>query len=229
MTTADDVTPASDPTSIRFTEEMKGYIGLHESDVEIGAERGRAEDNFCMFHLTIEIPDIDEFRTDDRRRGTCQGWVGADVLGGELPVERGTFGLFVDDEHEHGLKWMRYRLWFRDGAGHPLTLVGAKEVRDDSGFDVWSDTSTLAVRILAGHLDAVDDHGARVVAAGVLEIWIRDFVRQLTTFRTSGPSWGDRLRAMGVFGGTFAAQLGEVYVWPRRRDRAVPEADAGDG
>jgi cholesterol oxidase len=216
------VTVAGDRTSIRFTEEMKGYVALHESDFAVGRDVGRSEGNFCMFHLTIEIPDIDQFLHDDLRRGACQGWVGADVLGGKLPVERGWFNLFVDDELEVGRKWMRYRLWFRDGAGHPLTLVGFKDVRDDAGFDVWSDTSTLFVRILAGHVDETHDADARVVAAGILDIWIRDFVKQLTTFRTTGPTVSDRVRAMRVFGSTFLAQLGQVYVCARHGSRATP-------
>ena len=51
-------------------------------------------------------------------------------------------------------KRMYLRLHFKDGAGHPLTLVGHKEVRDERGFDVWSDTSTLYTRIMAGHIPA---------------------------------------------------------------------------
>ena len=33
---------------------------------------------------------------------------------------------------------MLYRLHFPDAAGHPLTLVGFKEVRDDRGLDLWT-------------------------------------------------------------------------------------------
>lgn len=210
-------TPASAPTSVRFTEEMKGYITLDETDHEAGAERGRADGTRCMFHLTIEISDVDAFRTDPLRRGTCQGWVGCEVLGGKRLVERGEFNLFVDDEHDAGRRWMRYRLWFRDAAGHPLTLVGFKDVSDDAGFDVWSDTSTLYTRILAGHVGPDDDADARIVAAGVLTIWIRDFARQLTTFRSSGPTFADRVRGLRLFVGVFMSQLKQVYISRKER------------
>lgn len=209
-------TPASATTSVRFTEEMKGYITLEETDFETGATQGRADGTTCMFHLTIEIPDVDTFRTDPLRRGTCQGWVGCEVLGGKCLVERGDFNLFVDDEHDVGRRWMRYRLWFRDAAGHPLTLVGFKDVHDDAGFDVWTDTSTLSTRILAGHLEPDDDADARIVAAGALTIWIRDFARRLTTFRASGPTIGDRVRGLRMFVGVFTKQLQQVYLCRRR-------------
>lgn len=208
-------TPASSPTSVRFTEEMKGHVALGETDFAAGAERGRADDTPCMFHLTIEIPDIDAFRNDPLRAGTCQGWVGCEALGGQRLVERGVFNLFVDDEHDPGRRWMRYRLWFRDAAGHPLTLVGFKDVRDDAGFDVWSDTSTLYTRILAGHTDPDADADARVVAAGILTIWIRDFARQLTTFRSSGPTIADRFRGLRLFVAVFLRQLKQVYLCRR--------------
>lgn len=38
-----------------------------------------------------------------------------------------------------------------------------KDVKDDSGFDVWTDTSTLYTRILRGHVDAGGEASAEVV------------------------------------------------------------------
>ena len=58
---------------------------------------------------------------------------------------------------------MLYRLWFRDGVGHPLTLTGFKLVRDDAGFDVWKDTTTLFTHVLRGHVEVGDDDGAELV------------------------------------------------------------------
>lgn len=209
-------------TSVRFTEEMKGYVTLDETDFHRGAEQGEADGTFVMFHLTIEIPDIDAFRNDPVRAGTATGWVGADVFGGRLPVERGDFNLFVEENEpgEREVRTMRYRLWFRDKVGHPLTLTGFKDVADDHGFDVWTDTSTLYTRILAGHVEPGGDADARVLASGIITIWKRDFARQLTTFRASGPTWRARLRGIGLFGATFMRQLKTVYLG---RGRRTPE------
>jgi cholesterol oxidase len=213
------------PTSVRFTEEMKGHVTLEETDFRRGAGQGRADGTFLMFHLTIEIPDIDAFHDDPLRRGTCQGYVGCEVLGGDLPVELGEFNLFVD-QGRPSEKRMRYRLWFRDRAGHPLTLTGFKVVADHPGFDVWTDTSTLYTRVLRGHLEESDAFpsvlspdapppsgpAGDIVASGIITIWKRDFLRQLTTFRSSGPSWRARLSAVADFGAVFVRQLGQVYL-----------------
>jgi hypothetical protein len=46
--------------------------------------------------------------------------------------------LVADGDPRH--RYLTYRLWFDDGHDRSLTLVGSKGVRDDPGFDPWSDT-----------------------------------------------------------------------------------------
>ncbi len=138
----------------------------------------------------------------------------SDALGGRLPVEHGVFNLFVDTEP--GVKHMLYRLFFRDGAGHPLTMTGYKLVQDDAGFDVWRDTTTLFTRVLRGHVEASGDESAELVASGVLRIRMRDFAKQLTTFR-AGPSVVSGLGALVRFGWIFLGQLAEADVFSKGR------------
>src|SRR5262249_956825 len=109
-----------------------------------------------------------------------------------------------------GVKHMLYRLHFRDGVGHPLTMTGFKLVKNDAGFDVWKDTTTLFTRVLRGH---VDDDSGELVASGIIRIRPRDFAKQLTAFRTGGG-----LRPLVKFGVVFVGQLAEAYL--RRGTRA---------
>jgi cholesterol oxidase len=134
-------------------------------------------------------------------------------------VQQGWFNLFVDVAP--GVKHMRYRLWFADGVGHPLTLTGFKRVSDDAGFDVWKDTTTLFTRVLQGHVAEGGDDTADALAAGILRIRPRDFARQLTTFRAGGPTLGARLGALGDLGADFVGQLAETYLPKRRRARVA--------
>jgi hypothetical protein len=112
-----------------------------------------------------------------------------------LPVEKGVFNLFVDEE-DPSRKRMLYRLFFRDGAGHPLTLSGFKVVEDDPGLDLWTDTTTLFTRVLQGHVDPEQEAQAPVAASGIMQIYLLDFFRQLTTFETEGPTPADRASAL---------------------------------
>lgn len=196
--------------SVRFTEEMKGYVAFGEHDHERGAREGRKSGTRLMFHLTIEVDDLDRFAADPRRQATAEGWVGCDALGGRLPVEKGVFNLFVDDE-DPAIKRMLYRLFFRDGAGHPATLTGYKVVRNDPSADVWPDTTTLYTRVLQGRVGEGDEAAAQIVASGIIRIAPLDFLKQLTTFRAGGPSPIARAAALGRFGALFLGQLWQVY------------------
>jgi cholesterol oxidase len=189
---------------------MKGYVAFGETDFDRGFRKGREEDNFLMFHLTIEVDGVERFVGDPRREASAKGYVRSEALGGELPVEKGVFNLFVD-QGDPGLKRMLYRLFFRDGGGKPLTLSGFKLVEDDPGSDLWTDTTTLFTRILRGHVGAEDEADAEVVASGIIKIYFLDFLKQLTTFRTEGPTPAERATALSRFGKLFLGDLWNVY------------------
>jgi cholesterol oxidase len=201
---------AAEHSTLEFTEEMKGYVAFGEEDYERGFAQGKDSRTFLMFHLTISMDDVERFISDPDHRGAATGWVECEELGGRLTVEKGIFNLFVDSE-DPARKRMLYRLFFEDGAGHPLTLSGFKDVHDDPGFDLWRDTSTLYTRILQGHVDEDADARAPVVAAGIITIYMLDFVQQLTTFRVGGPSLDARRDALVGFGKLFLGKLWNVY------------------
>jgi cholesterol oxidase len=196
-------------TAVSFTEEMKGFVTFGEDDFDRGFRAGRQSRTDLMFHLTITADDVERFISDPDHLARTEGYVRSDALGGELPVERGDFNLFVDKDRDPHRKRMLYRLHFADPNGHPLTLTGFKVVEDDPGIDsIWGDTSTLFTRVLAGHVQAEQEADAELVAAGVLHIMPLDFAHQLTTFRTDPPGQMD---AIAHFGGLFAGKLWEVY------------------
>jgi cholesterol oxidase len=201
-------TPRHERVAVSFTEEMKGFVALGESDFENGYRAGKDSRTALMFHLTITADDIDAFIADDERECVAVGFVRCAALGGELPVQRGAFNLLVDEDADPRRKRMLYRLHFVDGSGRPLTLTGFKVVEDDPGFDLWRDTTTLYTRLLRGHVSASEDRQAEPVAAGIIHIHGLDFGKQLTTFRSAPPG---RLDALGRFGALFAGDLWKVY------------------
>ncbi len=216
-------------TALEFTEEMKGYVAFGEQDFDRGYRRGREEGTYLMFHLTIAIEEVERFIADPEHEAPAVGYVECEALGGRLAVEAGVFNLFVVEGTARRRR-MRYRLPFRDGAGHPLTLSGFKVIEDDPGADLWDDTTTLFTTVLAGHPAPGEEASAEPVAVGLIRIHVLDFLRQLTTFRTTGPSVGAELSALGAFGELFLGELWEVYknfVGPRGSPSVVadPEQD----
>ena len=197
-------------TELQFTEVMKGYVTADEPNYQAGYDRGREEGGALKFRLTIKVEGVNRFAVNPRHEAGATGYVEGDFIGGRSEVERGGFNLFVDAE-DPARKFMYYRLFIRDSDGQPRTLVGFKDVRNDEGADVWSDTTTLYVRLLEGFRNEDEDGGAAVLASGILKIEMLDFLQQLTTFRVKGPTLADRTAAMSRFGRLFMGKLWDVY------------------
>ncbi len=210
----DDAPTAVDTvrTQLRFSEEMKGFVSPGQTDYEAGFAQGKASGTAASFALTIEMDGVNRFITDPRHEATASGWIECAAFGGRRPVTEGTFNLFVEAGGNPHHRRMLYRLWFEDGAGKPLTLLGFKDVKDDPGCDVWSDTTTLYTRVLEGHCAEGDGaSGGKVLAAGVLKLHLADFLKELTTFRAEGPTVADRSSALVRFGTLFLGSLWDVY------------------
>jgi cholesterol oxidase len=190
--------------AVAFTEEMKGHCAFGTDDFVSGWDEGRRSTTELMFHLTISVDDIHRFETDVMHEALAIGWVQCPAIGdGRLEVVRGSFNLFAPGLAS-GRTTMRYRLWFCDGAGRPLTLVGYKDVGDDPGLDLWHDTTSLYTSLLDGHVESGFDGAAPTRAKGILFIKPLDFAKQLTTFR-------GRPSAIARFERLFLAALWRTY------------------
>ncbi|HEX8249986.1 MAG TPA: alpha/beta fold hydrolase [Pyrinomonadaceae bacterium] len=196
--------------SLSFTEEMKGYITEGETDYDAGYRTGESAETFIKFRLTISIDDVNRFITDAAHEAPAAGVVSCESLWGDSEVEKGIFNLFVDTENPT-VKHMLYRLYFSDAEG-PLTLSGHKLIRDDPGFDVWEDTTTLFTKIFRGHVSTEEEARAEVYAAGIMHIYMLDFLKQLSTFRVDAPRLSDRAQALSAFGKFFVGTLWDIYI-----------------
>ncbi|MBV8180870.1 MAG: hypothetical protein JO045_19140 [Mycobacterium sp.] len=194
--------------SLQFTERMTGAFGFAEADYQTGQKTG----NRLLFRLTIATDDVDAFIADPEHGAVATGCVECDALGGRLPVQEGTFDLFVDEGA--AIRHMLYLLYFADATGRPLTLAGFKDVSPGPLTAVWPETSTLYFRILNGHVPVTDGGSGTtqgLVGSGILRIPPADFAWQLTTFRVHGPNFGGRVRALAAFGRLFMSQLWQVF------------------
>jgi hypothetical protein len=196
--------------SVRFSEVMYGYISIGEADPRCGARDGRASATDLTAELTILIDDLHRFLADPHHAATVTGLIECDALGGELPIEGGVFNLFVE-EADPCHKQMRYRIFFRDSVGHPVTLIGVKLIRRSAPLGVWHDTSTLYTLLVRGHIPAGQGERAELVASGMLRLSLPGVVWQLTTFRGKGRSYSEGVASIIVFVAFFCKQLWQLY------------------
>lgn len=197
-------------TTLSFTEEMKGFITPGAADYAVGYDAGKAAGTAAMFHLTIDVEGVHRFSADPDHSAVANGYFECEALGGRMEVSRGDFNLFIDGDSPDQT-WMLYRLFFESAEGKQMTLSGYKDVRDAPGFDMWADTTTLYTTIYEGHVEKAEEDSAPVLAQGILKIQMLDFLHQMTTFRVTGPTVGDRVSAMSSFGELFLGKLWNVY------------------
>ncbi len=195
---------------IQFTETMSGYFSTKVlDDYDAAWRQGEADDSRFKFVLTILADDLERMMADASYTSRLTGTVTAPALSPHpLRVTDGQFNLFLrEGDAPAGRRRMRYRMRLRavDGAGY--FFEGFKLIRDEQGFDLWSDTTTLYITVYEGP----DDSGA-VLGKGILRIYPRDFQRQITTVRvTNAANLRERLEAIARFGRFFAGSLFDIY------------------
>ncbi|RKH32783.1 GMC family oxidoreductase [Corallococcus praedator] len=196
---------------LRFTERMKGHLhpGHVPADDYAGAARaGQRSGDVAEFVVTITLPNLDRFLAQESHGGIAQGTLHVKGLTppGGAAVENGVFNLFVDTERFYERR-MLYLLPFTGVDGQPYLLDGYKEVCDNAGFDVWSDTSTLYTVVRRGH-----ERSGTVVSSGIIRLHLPDFIQQVTTFSVLGTSSPlKQADAMRRFGGMFMGTLWDVF------------------
>lgn len=193
------------PHGITFGEVMAGPFALGKTDPEAGRAQGETDGTRLIMTADVSIADLDAFIADPDHPGGLAGTVDFEPLGTGLRAREGIFNLFSPGG-DPDLKLMVYELGF-EVDGRPYYLAGRKEVRDDAGFDLWSDTTTLYTTLHDG-----GDKTAPVAGAGVLALGMRDLAELLSTLRVTGTDSPVEIAAtLGKFGGFFMGQLWDSY------------------
>jgi cholesterol oxidase len=213
---------------VQFTEAMGGFFSTDEKeDYARGEAKGEQAGSSFRFVLTILAEDADALIRDRAHPASMVGTVEAPALSRRpLAVSEGRFRLFVDNRKKIETKNMVYRMVLTDVDGKKYFLHGFKVIRNDRGFDIWADTTTLYITLHEG----VTDEGP-VVGKGILHIRPQDFATQLTTMKAlNARNALEAHRVLARFGEVFAGELLDTYggvlapnrvLSPRRAPRTV--------
>ncbi|MCS4436917.1 GMC family oxidoreductase N-terminal domain-containing protein [Aquiflexum gelatinilyticum] len=194
---------------VQFTESMKGYFSLEETDdYEKGFDKGKAANSPFEFTLTIKSEDVDSFVEVATHEAGMFGTMLAPALS-KFPFTavNGTFNLFIEHSQDPNRKKMIYNTLLLSQEGNKYYFMGFKEVFNDKGFDVWKDTTTLFITLHEG-----DSSSGKVIGKGKLIIEPTDFAKQLTTMKAlNTTNKMEELKAIGTFGKFFAGNVFETY------------------
>jgi hypothetical protein len=179
------------PYAVRFVETMKGLTWLYEDsappppppwwrldasnfdDAITTAVESRKDDSWTRpLQLADLAVTVSPHPGDDD--GLHGNVVGGIVQWGPAPYSI-TGGEFVALATTlRGERRMRYRIFGQDGR-HQIVIAGVKRVQG-SARTIWSDTTTLQCVVY-------QPEASGILAAGIIRIRLRDFGRQLTSFR----------------------------------------------
>ncbi|HJX84227.1 MAG TPA: hypothetical protein VJ723_07780 [Candidatus Angelobacter sp.] len=167
------------------SELMKGYITLGDTNILSGYKTGLFAGTYIETQLTLTCDDVDRFVNDPAHAAVPSGVVISPALGGTLPLVGGVFQLFVEGENNF-MRLMNYRLFF-NGTQGPMTLTGFKCLSDNPSASIWFDCTWLWTRIFPGHVTADQEEGLTPLAAGVVNLYLLDFIKwNIFSFKTGG-------------------------------------------
>ncbi len=201
-----EITQMNESTlGVTFRETMAGGLALDETDPRAGDQKGKAAGTILAMHATIMIQDLDRFIADPNHLGQINGTIDFPPFGDNIPAKAGVFNLFSPTDQPK-LKLMVYEMAF-EHQGQDYYLAGKKEVRDDLGFDLWKDTTTLLTQLHKG-----PDKSGPVVGAGVLTLGPIELMRMVSTMHAiNAASAAEAAKAMARFGQFFLGKLWETY------------------
>ncbi len=194
---------------VSFTETMRGFISLNEkSDYKNGYDDGQKNNSPFDFTLTIQSQDVETFDADSNHKAELIGTVNCPALS-KYPITAsdGVFNLFVKNDQQGIVKLMKYGMKLNTIEGESFFFYGFKEIKDDKGFDLWSDTTTLFITVYEG-----EDDKSNVKGKGILKIAIGDFMKQLKTMKAiNADNTKESISAVSKFGKLFAGEVWETY------------------
>jgi len=191
---------------IQFKETMAGGFCLGTQEPKQGSNLGKHKGFELAMHAQVDIDDIHNFVDDPNHAGRLSGSIDFTPLGINMVAHSGVFNLFYPDS-EPDMKLMVYELGFNH-QGQEYYLAGKKEVRDDPGFDLWADTTTLLTQLHQG-----TDKSAPVIGAGILSLGVKDLLKLVSTVTVlNAQSSTDKATAVAKFGRFFMGELWDSYV-----------------
>jgi cholesterol oxidase len=208
--------PRTQDVGLSWVETMRGTMTGGRSGPATG--NGHADSEISV-RLELATPSVADLVGDPRHQlsatGTihCGGFTGTETarIGG------GVVHLLAPGEAAAS-RSTRYTLPFFGVDGEAYLFDAGQDIASRAWWDVWRASTTVQVRIRAGHTAS-----GPVLATGRLRLTAIDIIRELVTARITGAGAPlTRLRALADIGQLFAGAVWDVFLRPHRATRKDP-------
>ncbi len=196
-----------DGLGLDFDETMSGWVCVGATDFADGLAKGKEAGDALSVDLKISIADLDRFLNISNHTANLAGTVSFKPLGGPFAIRDGVFNLFSVDPVEN-IRHMTYSFRFTASDGHTYYLNGHKKIKDDPGFDMISDMTTLFTKVYAG-----EDADADLYAAGEICFKMKNLPSLLMSMTVTGDaSLWQRMAAKMAFASFAYGVLRDEYL-----------------
>jgi uncharacterized protein (DUF362 family) len=168
---------------LEFEETMSGWLGIAKKDYVAGRIAGQQENTPLSFDSRIIIDDLDRFINLAEHQARLEGTVTFKPLGGTFAMEDGLFNLFSVEPTE-GIRQMSYSFGFTDANGKKYFLAGHKNIKDDPGFDLAEDMTTLFTTVYEGADATAPSYGS-----GQVFFDLKDAPALMVSMKVTGTIW----------------------------------------
>jgi len=197
---------------VTFREKMIGGFALGVTDPKEGMKKkvrlkkkGKAEGTKLSLNVAIIVHDLRKFISNVKHTGLIFGNIDFSAFGGKILAKSGKFNLFSPTD-DADLKVLVYELSFEYN-GDDYFLSGKKMIRDDPGFDLWKDTTTLFT-----HMHRGSDKIGTIVGAGILELKPRELMKLISSMHiTNAAPTKEKIKSTREFGQFFMGELWDSY------------------
>lgn len=195
-----------DHIGLTLDESLAGWIGVGRTDPVDGRMQGKVEGTQLVMRSHITVESLSRFLEQPDHACLLEGTLTFEPLGKDMPMQDGVFNVFTVDPRT-GERQMVYETRFTGEDGKPYFLRGVKHIRDDPGFDMVEDMTTLFTTIYEGS----DDRGP-VYGAGQLFFKLADIPSFLGSMNVTGETWfGQELAAKVAFLSFAYGQMRDAY------------------
>ena len=158
-----------DGIGLEFDETMSGWVGIGETDFAEGLAKGKEQGTALSVDLRISIPDLDRFLNIADHMAVITGTVTFKPLADKVPIRDGLFNLFSVDPIEN-IRHMTYAFRFTATDGTTYVVKGHKRIKDDPGFDMISDMTTLFTKVFSGEDDSPELYATGQICFGITDL-----------------------------------------------------------
>jgi cholesterol oxidase len=168
---------------LEFKETMSGWLGIAKKDYVAGRIAGQQENTPLHFDARIIIDDLDRFIKIAEHWARLEGTVTFKPWGGTFAMEDGSFNLFSVEPTE-GIRQLIYSFGFTAANGKKYFLAGHKNIKDNPGFDLVKDMTTLFTKVYEGA-----DATAPCYGSGQVFFDLKDALALLVSMKVTGTKW----------------------------------------